>query len=331
MRGFGFVVEWGGILLLLGFGSLFLVELFMGLSRIGLSAGGPEFSRVAQGFWRLAEWKLGRKQAGKLIAECVEMGITTFDHADLYGNYTCEGLFGEAFGESGVRREDVEFVTKCGIRMLSENRPEHGFKHYDTGRGHVLASVDNSLAKLGTDYIDLLLIHRPDPLMDAAETAGAFAELKAAGKVRHFGVSNFTVGQFELLQSKMDFPLVTNQVEYSVMNVGAQDDGMLDMCQRIGISPMAWSPLAGGRVFSENTEQSFRVREALGAVGQELGGVAMDKVALAWIMRHPVKFCVVVGTGNVERIRSAVESEAIEMSREQWFAVLAACVGRGVA
>jgi len=295
-------------------------------SRLRISQGGPEFSRTAHGLWRLKDWNKNPAEIQGLIHSCLDLGITTFDHADIYGDYSCENLFGAALAESSVRRADIELVTKCGIKLVSGN----SIKHYDTSASHIQSSVEKSLKNLRTDYIDLLLIHRPDPLMNAQEVAGALARLRESGKVLYFGASNFLPSQFEMLSSQMDFPLVTNQVEFSALNMEAQDNGTLDMCQKLGISPMAWSPLGGGRLFKEDSEQIVRVRKALKDVAVELGGVSIDQIALAWILNHPAEFVVVLGTGNIDRIRKAVAAEKIELTRQQWFTIWTSSTGHEV-
>lgn len=209
----------------------------------------------------------------------------------------------------------------------SRNRPAHTIKHYDTSRAHIIASVENSLTNLHTDYIDLLLIHRPDPLMDADETAAALMDLHESGKVLHFGVSNFTPAQFDLLSSRLDLPLVTNQIEFSVLHLQALEDGTMDQCQRLRVAPMAWSPLGGGRLFREKSERVQRLHQALEAVGEALGGLVLDQVALAWILAHPARVVPVLGTGQAERIRRAVAAENVRLSREQWFTIWSASTG----
>jgi len=295
-------------------------------SRLRISQEGPEFSRTAHGLWRLKDWNKNTAEIRSLIDECLDLGITTFDHADIYGDYMCEDLFGAALAESTVHRSDIQLVTKCGIKLVSGK----SIKHYDTSAAHIESSVEKSLKNLRTDYIDLLLIHRPDPLMNAREVAEAFARLRESGKVLHFGVSNFIPCQFEMLSSQMDFPLVTNQVEFSALNMEAQDNGSLDLCQNLGISPMAWSPLGGGKLFKEESEQIVRVRKALKEVATEFDGTSIDQIALAWILNHPAKFVVVLGTGNIDRIRKAVAAEKIELTREQWFTIWTASTGHDV-
>jgi predicted oxidoreductase len=299
-------------------------------SRIKISPEGPEFSRITHGLWRLKDWDKSPAEIQKMIHSCLQLGITTFDHADIYGDYNCESLFGAALAESSVRREDIELVTKCGIKLVSKNRPQTSIKHYDTSASHIVNSVENSLKNLRTDYIDLLLIHRPDPLMNAEEVAKAFSRLKESGKVLYFGVSNFLPSQFELLSSQTNVPLVTNQIEFSVINMEAQDNGILDMCQRLRISPIAWSPLGGGTLFNEQTERIVRLRQVLKDIAVEHGADSIDQIALAWILNHPANFVVVLGTGNIDRVRKAVEAEQIKLSREQWFTIWTASMGREV-
>lgn len=301
------------------------------VSRIQLSASGPTCSRFALGLWRLAAWNLSPEKRLDLIHRCLDRGLTTFDHADIYGDYRCEQLFGEATARLPGLRERMELVTKCGIRLVSERRPAHRIKHYDTSRAHIVTSVENSLRALVTDRIDLLLLHRPDPLMDPHEVAEAFVSLHEAGKVHFFGASNFTPSQFALLDSVLPFPLVTNQIECSLLHVEPLSDGTLDQSQRLRRAPMAWSPLGGGRLFTGEDEQARRVRETLRTIGDELGGASADQVALAWLLRHPARIVPILGSGTWERIESALGAEQLELSREQWFALLRAATGHDVA
>jgi predicted oxidoreductase len=297
------------------------------MQRITISKEGPQFSRIALGFWRLNEWKMNTSQTLDLMEKAIELGITTFDHADIYGGYACEKMFGKALAEKPSLRAKMEIVTKCGICLVSENRPENHFHGYDTSKSHIIKSVENSLENLHTDYLDVLLIHRPDPLMNAEEVAEAFSELQKSGKVKHFGVSNFSPAQFNLLQHSLDFPLVTNQVEVSVLKMDTLHDGTLDQCQQLGISPMAWSPLGGGELFSGNSEKNIRLRNELQKIGEELGRASVDQVALSWLLVHPSQIVPVLGTGNIARIKSAAESVNLELSRDQWFRIWSASAG----
>jgi predicted oxidoreductase len=301
-----------------------------------MGVDGPECSRIVAGFWRLKHWGISGSSLLDFVHACLDMGVTTLDHADIYGDYTAEQVFGEAVAAGSARipdslRSRMQIVTKCGIRLQhSQSRPGIHHQHYNTDREYIIGAAEASLDNLRTDFIDVLLIHRPDLLMDADETAGAFEQLHRDGKVRFFGVSNFTPAQLSLLQSRMPFPLVINQIELSVMHIGPLHDGTLDQCQERRIAPMAWSPLAGGRLFSEQTEQARRLRRVLSDIGEETGGHTLDQVALAWLLRHPSGIFPVAGSGKVERIRSAADALAISLSREQWFRIWSASTGTGV-
>ncbi|MBD1380869.1 aldo/keto reductase [Metabacillus arenae] len=285
------------------------------------------FSRIIHGLWRLADWNYSSEGTLSLIEQCMDQGITTFDHADIYGGYTCEALFGQALALKPSLREKMEIVTKCGIKLVTENRPEHKVKHYDTSKEHIIRSVEQSLKNFQTDYIDVLLIHRPDPFMDSQETAEAFQELKKSGKVRHFGVSNFKRSQLNLLQSFLEFDLVTNQIELSPYELENFEDGTLDLCQEIRLAPMAWSPLAGGKIFSAQDEKAARLRMKLTELKNELNAAGIDEVIYGWLLAHPARIMPIVGSGKIDRIQSAVSSQKIKLTRQQWFDVLSASMG----
>lgn len=290
-------------------------------------------SRLVVGFWRLASESapIRTRDLLQFIETCLEKGITTFDHADVYGNYTCEELFGRVLAEKPELRYKMELITKCGIKLISPNRPKHTVKSYDTSRRHIIISVENSLSNLRTGYLDLLLIHRPDPLMDADEVAEAFTELRTVGKVKNFGVSNFTPAQFNLLQSRLDFPLQTNQIEFSALHTQPLYDGTLGQCQLYRISPMAWSPFGGGSLFTGEDAKAIRVRNVLQEIGKESGGASIEQVAIAWLLQHPSKVIPVIGSRRMERITEAIKGEKLKMSREQWFRILQASEGKEVA
>ncbi|UNL83436.1 aldo/keto reductase [Priestia koreensis] len=290
-----------------------------------------QFSRIIHGLWRLADWKQSDQETLALLEQCLELGITTFDNADIYGDYSCEELFGKALALKPELREKMELVTKCDIKLLSDQRPEHGIKHYDTSKKHIIWSAENSLKKLGVDSIDVLLIHRPDPLMDSAEVAEAFRQLKQDGKVKHFGVSNFLPSQFDMLSSYLDEPLVTNQIEISVTHLEEFHNGSIDKCLEKRIAPMAWSPLAGGRIFSGDDERSTRVRQTLEKIAGEVGAASIDQVMYAWLLRHPANIMPIVGSGKIERVKSAVEALNINLTREQWFDIWTSSLGHEVA
>lgn len=288
------------------------------------------FSRIIHGLWRLAEWDYSEAEVVRLIEHCLELGITTFDHADIYGSYTCESLFGKALQIKPELRDKMEIVTKCGIVLESPNRPENKSHHYNTSKKHIISSAERSLKNLKTEYIDVLLIHRPDPFMDPEEVAEAFTELKASGKVKHFGVSNFKSHQFTMLQSYLDIPLITNQIELSAYNLENFDDGTLNFCQEKRIAPMAWSPMAGGKVFRGVDGKSERLKKTLSKIAAEIGANEIDEVLYAWLLNHPARIMPIVGSGKMDRIQRAVHALKHELNRGQWFEILQSSMGHDI-
>lgn len=296
------------------------------VQRITLAPQGPEFSRFVMGYWRLMDWNMSAQQLVSFIEEHLDLGVTTVDHADIYGGYQCEAAFGEALKRSPALRQRMEIVTKCGIATTA--KAEHALGHYITDRDHIISSAEQSLTNLATDYLDLLLIHRPDPLMDADEVAEAFLALHQSGKVRHFGVSNFTPAQFALLQSRLPFTLATNQVEISPVHQPLLLDGTLDQLQQLRIRPMAWSCLGGGRLFNDEAFQPLR--DELAQVVQELNAETIEQVVYAWILRLPSQPLPIIGSGKIERVRSALAAEQLAMTRQQWFRIRKAALGYDV-
>ncbi|MFI8686903.1 aldo/keto reductase family oxidoreductase [Rossellomorea sp. NPDC077527] len=288
------------------------------------------FSRIIHGLWRLADWNQSKEETLSLIQHNIENGITTFDHADIYGSYTCEALFGEALALDPTLRAKMEIVTKCGIVLPSDNRPDHLTHHYNTSKKHILSSVENSLQSLKTDYIDLLLIHRPDPFMNGEEVAEAFTQLKEEGKVRHFGVSNFKDHQWNMLQSYLPFPLITNQIELSAYHLENFEDGTLNLCQDKRVAPMAWSPLAGGAVFKGEDDKAIRLQHTLKKVQEETGAKGIDEILYAWLLNHPANIMPIVGSGKKERIQNAIDSLSITLNHDQWFEILQTSMGHDV-
>lgn len=298
----------------------------MSVSRVVLHDQGPTFSRLIMGYWRLMEWQLSPAALLDLMKYHLDLGVTTLDHADIYGGYQCEEAFGKALRLEPSLRERMELVSKCGIALTA--KPEHALNHYNTGKAHIIASAEDSLRKLGTDYLDLLLIHRPDPLMDADEVADAFITLRQAGKIKHAGVSNFTPRQFELLQSRLPFPLVTNQLEISPLNQSTTLDGTLDQCQQLRIKPMAWSCLGGGRLF--NGQEYAPLRAELEQIRHEVGAQHIEQLVYAWVMMLPSQPLPLIGSGKRERIAAAVAAESIVLNRQQWFRIRKAALGYDV-
>ena len=296
---------------------------------ISMGADAAPFSRIVFGMWRIGDWALSVRERRALVEAALELGVTSFDHADIYGDYTAEGLFGDVLADAPHLRERMQIVTKCGIRLVSERRPAHGIKHYDTRAAHVVASVEQSLRALRTDRLDLLLLHRPDPLMDADEVAATFAALRRDGKVRAFGVSNFTPAQAALLQDRMaahGMSLATNQVECSLLHLAPLDDGTFDQAQRWRCPPMLWSPLAGGRVLTEASPAAVRVRESATRIGDALG-VSATTVLFAWLLALPCRPLPIVGSSRIAALREAVAATGIALGREHWFELLDAARG----
>lgn len=276
----------------------------------------------------MGDWSFDRATRLRWIEQCLDLGITTFDHADIYGDYQVEELFGDVLAAAPGLRDRMQLVSKCGIKLVSPQRPSHAIKSYDTSAAHVIASVEASLRALRTEHLDLLLIHRPDALTDADALAEAFRQLHDSGKVRHFGVSNHTPSQFALLHHR--YPLVTNQVELSPLQLGVLTDGTLDQCQDMGIRPMIWSPLAGGRLFTGDDPASRRVRDALHVLARE-HEVSPTTIAYAWILRHPSRPLPLTGTQRAAGLRDAVAALGLTLSREAWYSIWRAGSGHDVA
>lgn len=295
-----------------------------------LHPDGPEFSALSVGLWRLHEWNLNVQERVDFIQKCIDLGISTFDHADIYGEYGNEALFGEALKARPDLRNKIELVSKCGICLTTHNRPDHEIQHYNTSAGYIRYCVERSLKKLNTEYLDLILIHRPDPLMDASEMADIFMQLIDEGKIKFVGVSNFTPSQFKLLQSRLDVSLVTNQVEYSLLHTQSLFDGTFDQAQELNFSPMVWSPFGGGRFFHEESQQAHRVRHLCYDFSQKYNAT-IDQISLAWLMMHPCNPIPVIGTGKHERIKSSVKALHLNLDRQDWFRLLEASRGHSVA
>lgn len=297
-----------------------------------LGPSGPTFSRIVFGVMKWGVWghQLNAQQILALVEASIECGVTTFDHADIYGHYTTEADFGGALKLDPALRQQMQLVTKCGIKMVTPNRPDNKLKSYDTTTRYIIESAEQSLKNLHTDYLDLLLIHRPSPLMHPDEIAEAFTRLKQEGKVLHFGVSNFTPSQFDLVNSRI--PLITNQIEASLFHLDPFLDGTLDQSLKHGLKPMAWSPLGGGKVFTDLEDpQVVRVREVAAALGMKYNDAGIDQILLAWLMQHPAGIIPVVGTGRIDRLKGAVEATEIKLTQEEWFALWEASMGEEVA
>ena len=275
--------------------------------------------------WGVWDKNLNTNEFTHLINLFIENGITTFDHADIYGGYTTEASFGKALSESKIDRKKIQLITKCGIQYTSENRPNNSIKHYEYSKDYIIWSAENSLKNLQTDYLDVFLLHRPSPLMQADEIAEAVSKLKADGKILSFGVSNFTSSQTELLRQKTEISF--NQVQFSATHHEAMLDGSFDYMQIHKIQPMAWNPL--GTVFRENTEQTFRLKQLLATLVDKYH-VGSDLILLAWILQHPANILPVAGTVNVARIQQLSKACSLELDKQDWFAIWTESMGNKV-
>lgn len=289
----------------------------MNMPRVELNSD-LSLSRLAYGVWRLSE--AADTSVPAIVARiqaCLDQGITTFDHADIYGGYSCEALFGAALRAQPGLKARMEIVTKCDIMLLSDQRPDNRVKHYDTSSAHVQASVDRSLHNIGVDAIDLLLIHRPDPLMDHHALGACLDGLIQSGKVRAAGVSNFMPWDLDLLQSAMKNRLLTNQIEIGLMQTRGFVDGQMAHAQRLGLPVMAWSPLGGGRLFGQEAA-ALRLRPALQRIAAAQG-VDETAVAIAWLLHHPARIIPVLGTNDMQRIARMQDALRVTLDRQTWF------------
>lgn len=275
--------------------------------------------------WGVWDKNLNTNEFTHLINLFIENGITTFDHADIYGGYTTEASFGKALSESKIDRKKIQLITKCGIQYTSENRPNNSIKHYEYSKDYIIWSAENSLKNLQTDYLDVFLLHRPSPLMQADEIAEAVLKLKADGKILSFGVSNFTSSQTELLRQKTEISF--NQVQFSATHHEAMLDGSFDYMQIHNIKPMAWNPL--GTVFRENTDQTFRLRQLLAKLVEKYR-IGSDIILLAWIMQHPSGISPVAGTVNSGRIQQLMKAKSLVLDKQDWFAIWTESMGHKV-
>lgn len=284
------------------------------------------YSRLISGTMTWGSWgkQLSTKEMTALIHHCLSHKITTFDHADIYGAYTTEAHFGKAFKNSGVDRESIQLISKCGIQYVCENR-DNRVKHYNYSKDYIIWSVERSLENLQTDYLDVLLLHRPSPLMQVDEIAEAITQLKQQRKIKQFGVSNFTPSQMALIETATKIDV--NQIEFSLTAHSAMHDGTLDYMITHSIAPMSWSPL--GSVFREDTAQTQRIHKQLELLTDKYNATK-DQLLLAWILRHPSGIYPVVGTTNTERLEKAIEASKIELELEDWFLLLVASQGHKV-
>jgi len=301
------------------------------METVQLNTSLPAMSRLIYGVWRLADDKnTTTEHVRAKIDACLEQGITTFDHADIYGEYQCEALFGRALEEDPSLRDQMQLISKCDIAITTDKYLERRVKYYDTSPEYIRMSVENSLRNLHTDSLDLLLLHRPDPFMDANATGRVLDELIDEGKIKGAGVSNFKPWDWELLQSQMEHTLVTNQIEISLLKQDAFTDGSLAHLQTLNLHAMAWSPLAGGRLFNDDDPAAARVRPIMQRIADEQS-CDLDHVAVAWLLAHPSEILPIVGTNNLDRIKTLSKAMDVSIDRQTWFELLTAAAGEEVA
>ena len=278
-----------------------------------------EISRLVLGMWRLLDWNKTDQKLLSFLKESMELGVTTFDHADIYGNHECEGAFGKALKLEPSLRDQMEIVTKCGIKLQTDKFPDRKVKYYDYSSSYIIQQAEESLKNLETDHIDVLLLHRPSPFFNPEEVAAAFDQLLSSGKVRHFGVSNFLPEQLQSLQNYLDIPLVTNQIEISPYCLEHFENQNIDYLIGKKIAPMAWSPLAGGELFNPKTDNGKRVHAVLQNITNDLDNISLDQVILQWLLMHP---------SRIIPVQSAVKAMQVKLTLEQWFEIYIAAAGQ---
>ncbi len=302
------------------------------IPRLPIAPNGPSFSRLVYGTWRFLDDEMTSNSADllKRLHACLDLGITTLDTAEIYGLYRVEEFVGDTLRKEPGLREKFEIVTKFGIYVPCDFHPDRKTAFYNAEAARIVKSAEKSLRLLGTDYIDLLLVHRPDWLTSADETAAGLNKLLKEGKIRSAGVSNYNVHQFDLLNSRMDQPLVTNQIEFNLLHMDPIYDGTADQCQKLGIKPMAWSPLAKGVLMDRATPASVRLHAKAAELSAKYCGATLDQLAYAWIMAHPSQPLPIIGTNKLERLIATAKSAEIRLEREDWYALWTAAKGHGI-
>ena len=287
------------------------------MEKVYLSDVGPKVSPAIYGFWRWNEYgKAGIEGMEKIVNLCLDLGINTFDHADIYGEYQCESLFGEVISRRSFRREDIVLFSKCGINVPHSSRPEYRTLHNDTSAKHIEKSVENSLRNLRTDYLDVFLLDTLDPLSNIEETALSLDRLKSSGKIRHVGVSNFTVFQHQLLASILKSPVSTSHIELNLLNTSALDNGQIDYIKQRYMRPLATAPLAGGQIENGTDEKAVRVRKKLLEISKKYNS-NIESTAVAWLIK--LGALPLIGTENENRIRNIVNAFSINMEHQDWY------------
>ncbi len=279
-------------------------------------------SRIVQGLWRLTSWNMSSLEIVDFVYQCIDLGVTSFDTAEIYGNYEAERVFGEALKLDPSLRSKIEIITKTGINMKSVKR-DYRIGHYDTTYNKIIASCKKSIELMNCEYLDVYLIHREDPLIDHKEVARALDDLKSMGLIKSYGVSNFDPFKFEALQHFTNNQLVTNQIEISPLCFEHFNSGMMDVLQKHEVHPMIWSPLAGGEIFTSDDEKAVKVRNILKVIADR-HQEEMDTIVYAWLLKHPTKGLPISGSGKIERLKNAVRALDVELSLEEWYEIYTA-------
>jgi len=302
------------------------------MTRHRFTLHGPTFSRLVLGTWRLLNDPVTRTTEGvlDLLKTSLDHGITTIDTAEIYGRYAVEAALGEAMRRDPGVRAQLEIISKCGIYVPHAGAPDRRTAHYDASPARIVASAEASLRLLGIEVLDLLLIHRPDWLTAHEETASALNQLLQSGKIKAAGVSNYSATQFETLNSFMDQPLVTNQIEFSPFCLTPIHDGTFDQAQRLRFAPMAWSPLGGGRLFDPADPAAVRLRAAMLTMAPRYQEATPDALAHAWVLAHPSRPFSILGTNKPERVASSARADALTLEPEDWYALWQAAQGHPV-
>lgn len=294
------------------------------------TAASPGLSAMVYGTWRLLDDQPSMQDINRRLNRCVELGITTIDTAEIYGGYRVEAAIGGALALSPGLRDRLDIVTKAGIYVPNDLSPQRKVGFYDASAVQLRKSVEQSLRLLRCEQVELFLVHRPDWLTGIDDTAHGLNQLVQDGMIRNAGVSNYSATQFSALNSRLDKPLLTNQVEFHLLRMDPMVDGSFDQCQQHRVRPMAWSPLAGGRLFDPKEHAALRLAQAAAALSPKYGGATLEQLAYAWIMAHPSQPYPVIGTNKIERIESAVKALSIRLEREDWYALWVAAQGSNV-
>jgi len=294
------------------------------MEKIYLSDSGPKVSPAVYGFYRWGNGDLSQNKMETIVNLCLELGINTFDHADIYGDYECEELFGQVIKNKSVKRDELVLFTKCGINLPHPSRPDIRVKHYDTSRKHILKSLENSLRNLRTDYIDIFLLNQLDPLSNLEETALTLHKLRESGKVKNIGVVNFSVFQHQLLSSYLRIPIVTNHIELNLLNTTAFDNGQIDYLKQKYMRPLAMAPLAEGRIANNIEKRPLLIRRKLEELSPKYSA-NIESIAVAWIVK--LGALPLIGTTDEQRIRNIVSAFDIDLERQDWYELYEASRG----